>query len=268
MKDFDKYKQRAQRIATAAEQSGGGLGRILAWVMIAVGVLVTGVQTHALAYNGMRGSMLYRGWLDIAAWLPVLLLEGTAVSLILGRLYWFKGTEQRKLGHAASFVVWGALAFNTVAQFTVSNGGGMPDPLLFYVRYILPLSIVMVPYLWKWILDLEPDSQERIATLEVEAEYNAQWRRIQRDQNEQLISAYRDGMNSQRVKDAVARLTEKAALENATRIVGLIEAPVEKLADEYDQATGRKPATPQTTYRSSNWGPQPTPRRGNGSALD
>ena len=263
MKDFDKYKQRAQRIAARAERSGGGIGRVLAWVMIAVGVLVTGVQTHALAYNGMRGSMLYRDWLDIAAWLPVLLLEGTAVSLILGRLYWFKGTEQRKLGHAASFVIWGALAFNTVAQFTISNGGGMPDPLLFYVRYILPLSIVTVPYPWKWILDLEPDSQERIATLEVEAEYNAQWRQIVRDQNEQLISAYRDGMNSQRVKDAVAKLTEKAALENATRIVGLIETPVEKLADEYDQAAGsnRRPALPSS--HTDNW----RDTRGNGRSV-
>jgi hypothetical protein len=263
MKDFDKYKQRAQRIAARAEQSGGGLGRILAWLMITVGVVVTGVQTHALAYNGMRGSMLYRGWLDVASWLPVVLLEGTAVGLILGRLYWFKGTEQRKLGHAASYVVWATLAFNTVAQFTMSNSGSMPDPLLFYVRYVLPLSIVAVPYLWKWILDLEPDSQERIATLEVEAEYNAQWRQIVRDQNEQLISAYRDGMNSQRVKDAVARLTEKAAIENAIRVVGLIEAPVEKLADEYDQAAGR--SRPVTT---SNWGPQPTTRRGNGSVVD
>src|SRR5262245_27476729 len=260
MKDFDKYKQRAQRIASQAEQSGGGLGRALAWLMIAVGVVVTGVQTHALAYNGMRGSMLYRAWLDIAAWLPVVLLEGSAVGLILGRLYWFKGTEQRRLGHVASFVVWGALAFNTVAQFTVSNGGGMPDPLLFYVRYILPLSIVAVPYLWKWILDLHPDSQERIATLEVEAEYNAQWRQIVRDQNEQIIFAYREGMNSQRVKDAVSRLTEKAAIENAIRVVGLIEAPVDQLANEYDRKAGAQPRPVIT----SNWGPQPTAQRGSG----
>src|SRR5262249_59390541 len=121
MKHFAKYKQRRQPIARRAEQSGGGLGRALAWLMIAVGVVVTGVQTHALARNGMRGSLLYAAWLDIAAWLPVLLLEGTALSLILGRLYWFKGTEQRKLGHAASFVIWGCLAFNTVVQFTISN---------------------------------------------------------------------------------------------------------------------------------------------------
>lgn len=263
MKDFDRYKQRAQRITAAAETKGDGMGMGVAWLMILVGVVVTAIQTHALAYNGMRGSMLYDAWLDVASWLPVVLLEGTAIGLILGRLYFFKGTEQRSLGHAASFVVWGALAFNTIAMFASSAIGSMPDPLLFYVRYILPLTIVAIPYLWKWLLDLHPDSQERIATLEVEAEYNAQWRQIQRDQNEQVISAYREGMHSQRVKDAVARLTEKAALENATRIVGLIEAPVEKLATDYDQAAGR--SRPVTT---SNWSQQPTARRGNGSVVD
>jgi len=64
------------------------------------------------------------------------------------------------------------------------------------VRYVLPLSIVCVLHLWKWLLDLHPDSQERIATLEAHAEYNAQWRQIQRDQNEQVISAYRGGIGA------------------------------------------------------------------------
>jgi len=59
MKDFERYKLRAQRITTAAENSGNGLGMTIAWVMIIVGVVVTCVQTHALAHNGMRGSLLY-----------------------------------------------------------------------------------------------------------------------------------------------------------------------------------------------------------------
>src|SRR5262249_5601345 len=112
------------------------------------------------------------------------------------------------------------------------------------------------------MMDVHPDAQERIATLDVEAEFNAEWREIQRDENEQVISAYREGMNSQRVKDAVARLTEKAAIENAIRVVGLIEAPVEQLADEYNQAAGRRQAL--SSAQTSNW-------RGNGptrSALD
>jgi len=262
MKDFDKYKRRAERITAAAENSGNGLGMSIAWLMIIVGVIVTGVQTHALAHNGMRDSLLYAAWLDLASWLPVVLLEGTAVGLILGRLYFFKGTEQRKLGHMASFVVWLSLAFNTIAMFASSAIGEMPGPLLFYVRYVLPLSIVCVPYLWKWLLDLHPDSQERIATLEVEAEYNAQWREIQRDQNEQVIHAYREGMNSPRVRDAVGRLTEKAAIQSAIRIVGLIDESVDQLADEYDQAAGRR--LTRAPAQTSNW-------RGNSatrSALD
>jgi len=119
-----------------------------------------------------------------------------AAARIIERYNFFKGAEQRKLGHMASFIVWASLAFNTIAMFASSAIGEMPGPLPFYVRYVLPLSIVCVPHLWKWLLDLHPDSQKRIATLEAHAEYNAQWRQIQRDQNEQVISAYRGGIGA------------------------------------------------------------------------
>ena len=246
MKDFEKYQQRSKQIADKARTSGDTLGTVIPWLMIAVGVIVTAIQTHSLSYRGMGGSDLYAGWLDVAAWLPVVLLEGTAIGLILGRLYFFKGTEQRKLGYVASFAVWGVLAFNTVAQFVVGNGGALPAPLQFYVRYVLPLSIVAVPYLWKWLLDLHPDSQERIATLEVEAEYSAQWRDIQREQNSQLIGAYRDAIDSQEVKQAVTNLVQKAALKRATEIVGAIDESVPQLRSEYERKV-EKPATPKPT---------------------
>src|SRR5262249_10063919 len=106
-----------------------------------------------------------------------------------------------------------------------------------------------------------PDSQERIATLDVEAEYNAQWRQIQRDQNDQVIAAYREGMNSPRVRDAVGRLTEKAAIQSAIRIVGLIDESVDQLADEYDQAAGQKA---RGGVYTSNWARS---QRGNGQSV-
>ena len=240
MKDFEKHQQKSKEIARKAETSGGTMGVVIPWLMILVGVVVTAIQTHSLALNGMRGSALYAGWLDIAAWLPVILLEGTAIGLILGRLYFFKGTEQRKVGYAASFAVWAVLAFNTIAMFVVGNNGSLPDPLLFYVRYVLPLSIVAVPYLWKWLLDLHPDSQERIATLEVEAKYAAQWRDIQKQQNDQLIGAYQDAIDSQEVKQAVQSLVQKAALQRAIQIVGHIDESVPQLKNEFQQ----KVATP------------------------
>ena len=238
MRDFDQYQQKSKKIAADANAKGGTMGAVIPWLMILVGVIVTAIQTHSLAYHGMRGSVLYADWLEVAAWLPVALLEGTAIGLILGRLYFFKGTEQRKLGHIASFVVWAVLAFNTVAMFVTANGGELPAPLLFYVRYVLPLSIVLVPYLWKWLLDLHPDSQERIATLEVEAEYSAQWRAIQRQQNDQLIGAYRDAVDSREVKEAVTKLVQKAALKRATEIVGAIDESETELRHEYQQVAG------------------------------
>lgn len=224
MKDFDRYIARSRRITSQVEKSGNGLGMTISWLMILVGVVVTGIQTHSLTYAGMQGSRLYEGWLDVAAWLPVILLEGTAISLTIGRLYFFKGSEQRQLGWVSSFAVWAVLAVNTIAQFAVSYTGQMPAPLIFYTRYVLPLSIVAVPYLWKWLLDLHPDSQERIATLEAESEYNAQWREIQREQHNQIIAAYRDGMESPEVKAAIRRMTAKAAISQAAQYVGTIDA--------------------------------------------
>lgn len=238
MKDFDKYLQRSQQIAHKARTSGNGLGFTIAWLMIVVGVIVTAIQTHSLSYNGMRGSELYDDWLSVAAWLPVVLLEGTAVGLTLGRLYFFKGTTQRRVGYVASFVVWGVLAFNTIVRFAVGNGGALPAPMLFYVRYILPLSIVAVPYLWKWLLDLHPESQERIAALEVEAEYANQWRALHREQNSMMVDAYRGAMDRPEIKQAVASLVEKAALKRAAQIVGMIDEGAAELRHDYEQARG------------------------------
>lgn len=232
MKDFELYQQRSKRIAAEAQGAGGTLGTVVPWAMILVGVIVTGIQTHGLSERGMRGSAIYAEWLDVAAWLPVLLLEGTALGLILGRQRFFKGSEQRKIGHRASFAVWTVLAFNTLAMFA-SGSGELPPPLLFYTRFVLPLSIVAVPYLWKWLLDLHPDSQERIATLDVDAAYAAQWREIQRRQNEQMVNAYSEAIDSQEVKTAVSNLVAKAALKRATQIAGHIGETLPELRRDF-----------------------------------
>lgn len=241
MKDFEQYQQRSKRIAAEAQQAGGALGTVVPWAMILVGVVVTAIQTHGLSERGMRGSQLYADWLQVAAWLPVALLEGTAVGLILGRQRFFKGTEQRVIGHRASFAVWLVLAFNTLAMFA-SGSGELPAPLLFYTRYLLPLSIVAVPYLWKWLLDLHPDSQERIATLDVEAQYAAQWREIQRRQNDQMVNAYSEAIDSPEVKTAVANLVAKAALQRATQIAGHIGETLPELRRDFRAHVEEKPA--------------------------
>lgn len=264
MKDFEQYQQRSKKIATEAQKSGGALGTVVPWAMILIGVIVTGIQTHGLSERGMRGSELYDAWLDIAAWLPVALLEGTAIGLILGRQRFFKGAEQRTVGHRASFAVWLVLAFNTLAMFA-SGSGELPAPLRFYTRYLLPLSIVAVPYLWKWLLDLHPDSQERIATLDVEAEYAAQWREIQRRQNDQMIAAYSNALDSQEVKTASANLAAKAALQRATQIAGAIGETLPELRQDYRANVEEKPATSRPTAGLVNgvteWGADPKATR-------
>lgn len=144
--------------------------------------------------------------LEIVSWLPVILLEATAVDLILEYLYFFKGMEQRRLGHIASFVVRITPACNTIAQFTVSRSGAMPVPLLLYVRYVLAaihrrnsLPIWKNGF-WTFIRILRnapPRSMSKLGT--------CQWRPIQRDLNDQIIAAYRERMHNPLVRDAVAK---------------------------------------------------------------
>lgn len=251
MKDFDKYQERSKAIAESARKSGDGLGHTIAWLMILVGVVITGIQTHSLAYDGMKGSILYQDWLDIAAWLPVIILEGTAISLTLGRLYFFKSTAQRNLGHFASFGVWGCLAFNTVAKFSASTVGGMAAPLTFYARYILPLVIVALPYLWKALIDRHPDSLERIAALETEAAYDEQWRAVEREQNTKLVQAYREAAESPQVKEAINNLMKKAAITRAAQITGMVdmhdtEQAAQKLTDEQRRLQAASHIDPQS----------------------
>lgn len=230
MRDFDKYLQKSHEIQRQSDAQGDTAGYAFPWAMIVLGVIVTGFQTHALSYRGMQGSALYNEWLDIAALLPVLLLEGTAVSLIYCRQHVFKGDKQRSLAHRASYAIWAVLLINTVAVFTLS-GGSVPGPVKFWTRYVLPLAIVAVPYLWKRILDLNPGAMERVAILDAEAQYNAQWRRILSEQRQQVVNAYEKAATSEEVRQATEKLVTKAALKQAAAITGAIAETETELRD-------------------------------------
>lgn len=249
MKDFDKYMERSKQIQKESDDQGDAAGYVFPWVMIVIGVIVTGFQTHALTYRGMQGYALYADWLDIAAVLPVFLLEGTAIALIYCRLRVFKGDQQRALAHRASYAVWAVLLVNTIAVFTLS-GGTVSLPIKIWTRFFLPLAIVAVPYLWKRIIDLHPDSQERIAVLDAEARYNAEWRRILADQRQQIVTAYRDATDSEEVREATRRLVQKAALKQAGVIAGAITESESEL-----RASVQSPAPPSPT-RSADSGDQ------------
>lgn len=102
----------------------------------------------------------------------------------------------------------------------------------------------MVQIINPQLLRLHPDSPERIATLEVEDEYDQQWRSIQREQNAQIIATYRNAQESPEVCNAIENLAKKAVLKRATQIVGAIGESVDELHEDLREAVGDRSEDP------------------------
>lgn len=225
MNNLDYYNREMKRIAEEAGKRKGVGGRIVAWLMMFVGVVVTGTMTYALTRRGMASSALWRTWVNFAAFLPTVLLEGSALALVYGRHYWFRSEEQRRVANVASWVIWGLLAITSVVHFAF---GSTRNPTMkwlmsVYASYILPLAIVGVPMLWKRLYDTAPDSLMKVAVLEAEASLRSQLVAVEREQNALMIEAYRDALDTPRVKEARRALFESASIEHARTITGFIE---------------------------------------------
>jgi|SRR5262245_48058838 len=225
MKPLDTYTREMKQISNDAAGKKSGGGGVFAWLMMIVGVVVTGTMTYSLTHAGMQSSALWSEWVDVAALFPVVLLEGSALALVYGRHHWFRSSGQRSLANAASWLIWLVLGATSVVHFAFRQAA---DPTVqwmmqVYASYILPLTIVAIPMLWKRLYDLGPESQTRIAVLEAEADLRSELVKIQREQNDLMIGAYRDGMNTARVNEARKALFEKASIEHAREITGFIE---------------------------------------------
>jgi len=200
-----------------------------------VGVVVTGTMTYALTHKGMESSALWKRWVDVAAFLPVTLLEGSALALVYGRHHWFRSTEQRRVANTASWVIWVLLAITSVVHFAFGDtGDGTAKSLMsVYASYILPLAIVAVPMLWKKLYDAAPESATRIAVLEAEADLRSQLVEVQREQNALMVDAYRESLDTPRVSAARKALFEQASIEHAKNIVGFIEGAEDHAQDDF-----------------------------------
>ncbi len=239
MQNLDHYNREMREIADDASKQKGIIGGgVMAWAMMLIGVVVTGTMTYALTHKGMMSSALWKAWVDFAAFLPVALLEGSALALVYGRHYWFRSSEQRKLANVAGWVIWLVLAATSIVHFAfgASGSGAMQSFLGFYASYILPLTIVAVPMLWKRLYDAAPESAMRVAVLEAEADLRSQLVEIQKEQNTLMVQAYRDGMNTSRVSAARKALFEQASIEHAQSIVGFIEG-----AEDHQEQTQSAP---------------------------
>lgn len=226
MKPLDKYtREMNDVIHQAAKQKGIG-GSWWAWSMMVIGVVVTGTMTYSLTHQGMQSSVLWKRWVDVAALLPVALLEGSALALVYGRHHWFRSSEQRSIASVASWVIWILLALTAVTHFSFSS---TTDPtmqwlLSVYASWVLPLAIVAVPMLAKKLYDCAPESAMRVAVLDAEADFRSELVEIQREQNALMLQSYRQALDTPRVAAARDRLFEQASIQHAANIAGFIEA--------------------------------------------
>src|SRR5262245_18759357 len=117
MNNLNHYQMEMRQIAQDAGKHKGVGGGVVAWLMMIVGVVVTGTMTYALTRKGMSSSLLWRTWVNVAAFLPTVLLEGSALALVYGRHHWFRSEEQRSVANASSWIIWGLLAITSVTHF-------------------------------------------------------------------------------------------------------------------------------------------------------
>jgi hypothetical protein len=242
MQTLNQYQREMKEIARDATRNRGVIrGSVVAWAMMIIGVVVTGTMTYSLTHKGMKSSALWKGWVDFAAVLPVGLLEGSALALVYGRHHWFRSDEQRKVANSASWVIWVLLAATTVTHFAFGDVRDRTMEWLMgvYASYVLPLSIVAVPMLWKKLYDSAPESAMRVAILEAEASMRSQMVDIQRQQNELLLESYREALDTPRVAEARRALLQQASIEHARNIAGMIEG----VEDPGQPGQGR-PASP------------------------
>jgi hypothetical protein len=236
MKNVNDFDTEIDVVAEKASQEDKN-GNWLAWLMMFVGVIATGTMTYSLTHKGMTSSVLWKGWVSLASFGPVLLLEGSAVALTYGKHHWFKSTEQRTLADFSSWVIWVVLALTSVAHFALgkSQDGLIQSVMGFYASYILPLAIVGVPMLWKWLYDLAPESQIQVAIMELEAEVKSELIEIRKEDYRVGLEAYRAARDTDRVKEARGEIFELASIKRAENIAGFIQkAPIPELlpADE------------------------------------
>ena len=227
MQKLETYQREFSDIARQSAQDKGIIGGgFVAWAMMLIGVIVTGTMTYSLTREGMQSNSLWREFVNVAAALPVVLLEGSALALAYGRHHWFRSHDQRRIADVANWCIWLSLASTSVVHFAFGRSGNATVKVVMgvYASYVLPLAIVAVPMLWKKLYDLSPDSAMRAAVLDAEASLRSELVQIQREQNALIVASIRDAMDTKNVQAARASLFEQASIEHSRSIVGFIQA--------------------------------------------
>src|SRR5262245_66392630 len=117
MRPLENYTREMKEVIHEANTKKGIIGGgSMSWLMMIVGVIVTGTMTYSLTHEGMKSSSLWKAWVDFSSFLPVTLLEGSALALVYGRHYWFRSSEQRALADVAGWFIWITLAATSIVH--------------------------------------------------------------------------------------------------------------------------------------------------------
>jgi hypothetical protein len=233
MRDLDHYQNEMNEIENSASTDKKN-GNWFAWVMMAVGVCVTGLMTFSLAYRGMLDAAVWTGLTGFGAFLTVILLEGSAIALTYGKQHWFHSTEQRELAGFASTAIWIVLALTTVTHFAL--GGytivALHGLMSFYASYVLPLAIVGIPFLWKMLYDRNPDSMIKVAILESEAKFRSRLIQIREKENDFLLQALEESLHTEAVQQARAEAFEQCSIRHSRYIANFTPKQLEPPEEE------------------------------------
>lgn len=242
MQTLNKFKTEIDDIVRQSREQKNAIGGShVAWLMMIVGVVVTGTMTYSLTREGMKSSALWKAWVDFAAFLPVGLLEGSAISLVYGKHHWFKSTEQRSLAEIAGWVIWILLGFTSIVHFALGKNptGTAKSVMDFYAAYILPISIVAAPMLWKRLYDAAPESKIRTSALEADAAFRSELIKLQVQQNEIMLSAMRQAQDSEDVLSAQVALFKQSSVDQAAELLEMMPGAAQIAAQAKEGKTAK-----------------------------
>jgi hypothetical protein len=239
MRDLREYIGEFKDILNKASETKKIKGSYIYWFFILVGVAFTAPMTYAFCYKGMSDNVLLKSWVIVAAFSPVAIMEGSVLALTYGRHYMFKSLPQRALAEVSSWIILGLLSLTSVTHFALSDSpdGYIQNAMWVYANYILPLSIVAIPALWKRLYDMDPESLIRISVIETEAIAKQEMLEIEKKKNQEILAAYRRSIDAPNVKAEYDALFERASIEHAREIAGFIRgtAPTEPTKEVGEQ---------------------------------
>lgn len=253
MHNYDEFEDAQKELEQKAEKDYEGMGVIITWLFLLVGVAITGAATHFLTGQATVHAPIYKQFIGSqnAAWLTVFILEGSLIGLLIGQQTFFKEHDQRWLAKIAQYVVWGVLAFNTLCAFVVWSKGWkeLPKPLSLYCTWALPVLICGAILLWKELWTRRRKGKQQALALETSARANELWRRQYAANTEAYQKAVSKVSLSEEVQSLREALARRDVLKDLAKQHNVEEADIERLLSAQPKRRLFQPPTVDADYQ-------------------